>query len=181
MTAPFYLFFPFPARYAACNKKENNIMGFLDSVLGGQNNPGNEPGGANPLLGILTGLLAQSGGLQGLLNKFTQAGHDDKVKSWVSPGDNEPIAPEQVRQVIGPDQVNAIAAKLGVDPAQASALLAKFLPTAVDKLTPNGQVDPNADHPASLAGMLPSLLQSFGGGSFSKMFETQAEDEPQAG
>ena len=156
-------------------------MGFLDSILGGQNNPGDEPARPNPILGILTGLLAQSGGLQGLLNKFTQAGHDDKVKSWVSTGDNQPIAPEQVRQVVGPDQISAIAAKLGVDPAQASELLAKFLPTAVDKLTPNGQVDPNADHPASLAGMLPSLLQSFGGGSFSKMFETPAEGEAPAG
>ena len=156
-------------------------MGFLDSILSTQNNPGDEPAGPNPLLGILTGLLAHSGGLQGLLNKFSQAGHDDKVKSWISPGENQPIAPEQVHQVIGPDQISTIAAKLGVDPAQASELLAKFLPTAVDKLTPNGQVDPNADHPAGLAGMLPSLLQSFGAGSFSKMFETRTEEEAPAG
>ena len=64
-------------------------MGFLDSILGGQNQSGNERGGANPILGVLTGLLAQSGGIQGLLNKFTQAGHDDKVKSWIGTGENE--------------------------------------------------------------------------------------------
>ena len=157
-------------------------MGFLDSILGGQNQPGNEPGGANPLLGVLTGLLAQSGGVQGLLNKFTQAGHGDQVNSWVSPGENKPIAPEHVEQVIGPDQVSAIAARLGVDPAQASQLLAKFLPTVVDKLTPNGKVDPGADHPQSLSGLLPSLLQSFGTGSFEKILKTgPADNEPPAG
>lgn len=155
-------------------------MGFLDSILGGQNNPGNEPGGANPLLGVLTGLLAQSGGVQGLLNKFTQAGHGDKVASWISPGENKPIDPEHVEQVVGENQISAIAAKLGVDPAQASQLLARFLPTVVDKLTPNGKVDPNADHPSSLSGLLPSLLQSFGGGSFGKILESQAQDEAPA-
>jgi uncharacterized protein YidB (DUF937 family) len=157
-------------------------MGFLDSILGGQNQPGNEPGGANPLLGVLTGLLAQSGGVQGLLNKFTQAGHGDTVNSWVSPGENKPIAPEHVEQVIGQDQVSAIAAKLGVDPAQASQLLAKFLPTVIDKLTPNGKVDPAADHHQSLSGLLPSLLQSFGGGAFGRILETgPAENETPAG
>ena len=154
-------------------------MGFLDSILGGQNQSGDDPRGPNPILGVLTGLLAQNGGIQGLLNKFTQAGHDDKVKSWISTGENEPISPDQVQNVIGQDQISAIAAKLGVDPAQASQLLAKFLPTVVDKLTPNGHVDPNADHHQNLAGLLPSLLQSFGGGNLSGMFgSTPAEEEP---
>jgi uncharacterized protein YidB (DUF937 family) len=156
-------------------------MGFLDSIIGGQNQSGDDPRGANPILGVLTGLLAQSGGIQGLLNKFTQAGHDDKVKSWISTGENEPISPDQVQNVIGPDQISAIAAKLGVDPAQASQLLAKFLPNVVDKLTPNGHVETSADHSQNLAGLLPSLLQSFGGGNLSSMFgSSPAEEEPQA-
>jgi uncharacterized protein YidB (DUF937 family) len=156
-------------------------MGFLDSILGGQNQSGNT-GGANPLLGVLAGLLAQNGGLPGLLSKFTQAGHDDKVKSWISTGDNQPISSDEVQNVIGSDQISAIAAKLGVDPAQAAQLVAKFLPSAVDQLTPNGHVDPNADHHQNLAGLLPSLLQSFGGGNLSGMFgSAPAEEERQGG
>lgn len=155
-------------------------MGFLDSILGGQNTAGDEPGGPNPLLGVITGLLAQSGGLQGLLSKFSQAGHDDKVKSWISTGENEPISPDQVQSTIGHDQINAIAAKLGVDPAQASQLLAKFLPNVVDKLTPNGHVDPSADHSQSLAGLLPSLLQGFGGGNLSNIFGAAPAQEEAA-
>ncbi|MFL6520006.1 MAG: YidB family protein [Chthoniobacterales bacterium] len=149
-------------------------MGLLDSLLGGQNQPNDNPAGGSALIGVLGGLLAQSGGVQGLLNKFTQAGHGDKVASWISTGENKPISSDQVQNVIGPDQISAIATKLGVDPAQASQLLAQFLPHLVDKLTPNGAVDPAADHPQSLAGMLPGLLQTFGGG-LSKFLQTPSE------
>lgn len=147
-------------------------MGLLDSILGGTNQQNENASGANPLLGVVTGLLAQSGGIQGLLNKFTQAGHGDTVASWISNGENQPISADHVQSVIGPDQINAIAAKLGVDPAQASQLLAQFLPHLVDKLTPNGTVDPAADHSQNLAGLFPSLLQNFASGGFSKFLET---------
>jgi len=150
-------------------------MGLLDSLLGGENaeQTNNSPGGA-ALVTAVSGLLAQNGGLQGLLTKFTQAGHGDTVASWIGTGENQPISPDALQHVIGPDQVNAIATKLGVDPTQASALIAKFLPHVVDKLTPNGVVDPTADHSQTLSSMLPSLLQTFGGGAFSKFFETPA-------
>jgi uncharacterized protein YidB (DUF937 family) len=148
-------------------------MGLLDSLLGGENaeQPNNAPGGA-AIVAVLSTLLAQNGGLQGLLNKFTQAGHGDTVASWISTGENQPISPDAVHHVIGPDQINAIATKLGVDPTQASELVAKFLPHVVDNLTPNGAVDPAADHSQTLSSMLPSLLQTFGGGAFGKFFET---------
>lgn len=156
-------------------------MGLLDSLLGGQNAAGQPSPGANAIVGALTGLLAQNGGLQGLLNKFTAAGHDDKVKSWISTGENQPISPDQVRNVIGPEQISAIAAKLGVDPAQASQLVAKFLPATVDKLTPNGAVDPNADHHQNLAALLPSLLQGLGGGNLSNIFGSGPAEQQQRG
>ena len=148
-------------------------MGLLDSFLGGENTeqPNKAPGGA-AILSVLSGLLAQNGGLQGLVSRFTQAGHGDTVKSWISTGENQPISPDAVHSAIGPDQINAIATKLGVDPAQASALVAKFLPNAVDKLTPDGAIDPAVDHSQTLSSMLPSLLQSFGGGALGKFFET---------
>lgn len=43
-------------------------------------------------------------------------------------------------------------------------ILADYLPKIVDKLTPSGQVDPDADTSQSLAALLPSLLSSFAGG-----------------
>ena len=138
-------------------------MGLLDSILGAVAGKTDSSAGASQLIGILGGLLAQSGGLQGLANKFSQGGQGGAFSSWVGMGENQSISGDQVQKVLGSDQVNALAAKLGVDPAQASHFLAEYLPKVVDKLTPEGKVDPTADHQQGLANLLPALLQSLGG------------------
>lgn len=138
-------------------------MGLLDSILGAVAGKGDSSGGASALIGILGGLLAQSGGLQGLADKFSQRGQGGAFSSWVGMGENQPISADQIQKVLGSDQINALAAKIGVDPAQASHFLAEYLPKVVDKLTPEGKVDPTADHEQGLANLLPSLLQSLGG------------------
>ena len=138
-------------------------MGLLDSILGAGSGKSDASGGVTPLIGVLGGLLAQSGGLQGLANKFAQSGQGNAFQSWVGMGENQPVSSNQIQSAIGSDQVNALAAKLGVDPAQASHFLAEYLPKVVDKLTPEGKVDPTADHQQGLANLIPSLLQSLGG------------------
>jgi len=138
-------------------------MGLLDSILGAVSGKTEGSGGAAQLIGILGGLLAQSGGLEGLANKFSQSGQGNAFQSWVGMGENQPISSGQVQNALGSDQVKALAAKMGIDPAQASNFLAEYLPKIVDKLTPAGKIDPNADHQQGLAALLPSLLQSLGG------------------
>jgi uncharacterized protein YidB (DUF937 family) len=73
-----------------------------------------------------------------------------------------------IQNALGSDEVNALAAKIGIDPAQASNFLAEYLPKVVDKLTPAGKIDPAADHQQGLAALLPSLLQSLAGESSSE-------------
>jgi uncharacterized protein YidB (DUF937 family) len=114
-------------------------------------------------LGILSGLLAQSGGLQGLASKFSQSGQGETFSSWVGMGENQPVSSNQIQEALGSDQIRAIATKMGVDPNLASQFLAEYLPKIIDKLTPTGKVDPSADHQEGLAALLPSLLQSLGG------------------
>ena len=140
-------------------------MGLLDSILGAVSGKSDTDGGANALVGILGGLLSQSGGLQGLANKFSQAGQGGAFSSWVGVGENQSISGNQIQNVLGSEQVKALAAKMGIDPAQASNFLAEYMPKIVDKLTPAGKIDPAADHQQGLAALLPSLLQSLGGQS----------------
>jgi uncharacterized protein YidB (DUF937 family) len=137
-------------------------MGLLDSILGAVSGQSGASGGANQLVGVLGGLLQQSGGLQGLMNKFSQAGQGNTFSSWVGTGQNQSISSDQIQNVLGSEQVKALAAKLGIDPNQASSFLAEYLPKVVDKLTPAGKIDPNADHQQGLASLIPSLLQSLG-------------------
>jgi len=140
-------------------------MGLLDSILGAGSGKTEGSGGAAQLVGVLGALLAQSGGLQGLANKFAQSGQGNAFQSWVGMGENQSISSNQVQNVLGSEQVKALAAKMGIDPAQASGFLAEYLPKIVDKLTPEGKVDPTADHQQGLAALLPSLLQSLSGQS----------------
>jgi uncharacterized protein YidB (DUF937 family) len=142
-------------------------MGLFDSILGAVSGKSGASGEANPLIGIVNGLLAQSGGLQGLASKFAQSGQGNVFQSWIGMGENQPLSSNQIQNVLGPEQVSAIATKMGVDPAVASTFLAEYLPKIVDKLTPAGKIDPAADHQQGLAAMLPSLLQSLGGQSSS--------------
>jgi len=140
-------------------------MGLLDSILGAVSGKTDGSGGATQLIGVLGGLLTQSGGLQGLANKFAQSGQGNAFQSWVGVGENQPISSDQIQNALGSEQVKALAAKMGIDPAQASNFLAEYLPKIVDKLTPAGKIDSAADHQQGLAALLPSLLQSLGGQS----------------
>ena len=60
--------------------------------------------------------------------------------------ENQPVSNDQIQNVLGSEQVNAIATRMGVDPAIVSTFLAEYLPKIVDKLTPEGKIDPAADH-----------------------------------
>jgi uncharacterized protein YidB (DUF937 family) len=98
----------------------------------------------NALLDIVMGVLAnpQTGGLQGLLQKFQEKGLGEIASSWVGKGQNHPISPSQVQDVVGEDRIQEIAQKLGIDPARISESLSKLLPEVVDKMTPEGSVPP---------------------------------------
>jgi len=125
------------------------IMGLLDSLIGAANG---DSAGAGGIATVVTGLLAQHGGLGGLVEKFQAGGLGEAVQSWVGTGQNLPISAAQLQSVLGSEQVAAIAGKLGVDPQQAAELLSKFLPQTVDQLTPDGQLP--ADGGADLLGGL---------------------------
>jgi uncharacterized protein YidB (DUF937 family) len=62
------------------------------------------------------------------------------------------ISPEQIKNVLGSEQLQALAQKAGVSPENASKFLGQILPGIVDKLTPQGQVpgdDPGKSPEAS--------------------------------
>ena len=120
----------------------------------------------NPrILAAIAGLLSTkdasiggSGGLGGLIAAFQEKGMGDMVSSWITTGPNPPISAAQITDVLGSDTVGQVAAKAGIPVSEAGSLLAQLLPTAIDKLTPDGTV-PDA---AALDGKLSSLLAMLG-------------------
>ncbi len=137
-----------------------NILDTLLNTFAGKT--GSSGGSEHPLGAALNSLLAKNGGIQGLMNKFSQGGLGEVFSSWVGMGENKSISPEQIGRLLGSDQVQALASRLGVDPSKASGFLADYLPKIVDKLTPAGQVDADTDASEGLNSLLPSLLASLG-------------------
>ncbi|MDF3031198.1 MAG: hypothetical protein K0R03_1756 [Moraxellaceae bacterium] len=85
-------------------------------------------------------LLAQAGGLEGLLRRFQQSGLGAVFGSWVGVGQNKPITPTQIQQALGSGQLVQLASRLGLDPRQLARLLAQYLPGIVDSMTPDGRL-----------------------------------------
>ena len=131
-------------------------MSVLNSVIGGKADVKTE---ANPIITALSSFLMQSGGVQGLMNKFTQAGLGNVFSAWVGSGPRQPVTGDQIQQILGSEWIKGLAAKLGVDPAQASQLVAEHLPKIVDHLTPAGKIDPTINVQQGLASLAPSFLQ----------------------
>jgi len=137
------------------------MTSFTSSVIGAATGKPEGVAEANPIIEIIGPLLAQFGGLQGLMNKFSQAGLGNVFSSWVKTGPNPPVSGQQIEQVFGSDQIKALGAEFGINPAQISEGLAEHLPSAVDHLTPEGKIDPTVNIQQQLATFLPSLLQKF--------------------
>ncbi|GAA5083620.1 MULTISPECIES: YidB family protein [Paenalcaligenes] len=89
------------------------------------------------------------GGINGLLEAFKQGGLGAVVQSWMSQGENLPIAPTQLQQVLGNNMVTDLVSKTGLSQDSVLNHLSSLLPVVVDKLfsqnnkilNESGQVD----------------------------------------
>lgn len=139
-------------------------MSFLDSIVG-------QLGGKDGLGGALSGgavdgvtdLINQQGGVGGLVGKLTQGGLGDIAASWVGGGENKEIAPNQLTNILGSGPIAGFAEKLGIQPAQAAAILAMVLPLVINHLTPKGQVEDGPVEAGGLGDLLGGVLGGGGG------------------
>lgn len=123
-------------------------MGILDGLLGSALS-GQGGGLPNSLLGALaaeqgnanTGSPAGlAGGLGTLMQRLEQGGLGDAVRSWVGPGSNQNVAPDQLGQALGQQTMNRLSQDTGLEHSQLLPLLAQALPAIVDRLTPNNRL-----------------------------------------
>lgn len=166
-------------------------MGLLDSVIGalGQSQAGAGAGGGGggqgALLQMVLGMLMQGGqggqgsqggqggqaggggglgglgGLGALVEQFTRHGMGDMVKSWVGTGQNLPVSPDQMTQVLGSDRISQMAEQLGLGKGELAGQLSQMLPQVVDRLTPHGQLPQGNDLSSlgDIGGLLGGLLK----------------------
>ena len=136
--------------------KITEVIGGVKQQPGGVPGQNSQQGGQGGVLGKLGGLLSGasaggvlSGGLRDLVERFKQNGQGPAADSWVKPGPNQPLGPDQLEQAIGPDVLITLAQQTGLSREELLSRLTRELPTAVDKLTPEGRL-PTEDEAARL-------------------------------
>lgn len=80
------------------------------------------------------------GDMGGLLNKLQEAGLGSQVSSWLGQGENMPITADQLKTAVGDDQLQQLAAHLGLPLDKVLATVSGHLPSIVDQLSPKGKL-----------------------------------------
>jgi uncharacterized protein YidB (DUF937 family) len=132
---------------AAPAPSPNTVNAGLPGGLGGLGGALSGGGLGDLLKGGLGGLLAGgaagsviSGGLGDLLKQFQESGHGDTANSWVSPGPNKQISPNDLASALGADQINALTSQTGMSRDDLLAGLSQHLPDVINQLTPHGRL-----------------------------------------
>ncbi len=116
-------------------------MGLFDQIAGGLKNAlsgGSQGGLVDSIQHLLTS--SETGGLDGLVQKFKEKGLGDIMSSWISTGENKAISKDQIQQVLGSGFLQQLAQKAGISADTFSQQLTGMLPQVIDKLTPNGKL-----------------------------------------
>jgi uncharacterized protein YidB (DUF937 family) len=120
--------------------------GLFSDLLRGMTQQGE--GQESSLGSLLSQVLGntQLGSLGGLLTQLQQGGLAGQVASWLGNGKNMPVSPDQLRSALGDEHVRDLAQQSGLSLDSLLAMLSKNLPGAIDRLSPNGQLqEPAAD------------------------------------
>jgi uncharacterized protein YidB (DUF937 family) len=112
--------------------------GGLLGLLGGAGGGGLLGGLLGGAGGSPAGML--SGGIGDLLDRFKANGKGDVAQSWVSTGPNQDIDRGGLEQALGEDTIQSLTQQTGLSREELLSRLQTVLPTAVDKLTPEGRV-----------------------------------------
>ncbi|MCJ2082109.1 YidB family protein [Methylobacterium sp. J-090] len=118
-------------------------FGDLAGMLDG---PGDRGGGRDeraPGAGPYARLDHEAGdgqtGLDGLIDRFQRGGLGEMMESWIGHGENRPVQPRQLADALGPETVDTLAQRTGLQRDDLLSQLAQALPQVIDRLTPQGR------------------------------------------
>lgn len=113
-------------------------------------NAGQVPGqtsGPASLFDEIGSVFSGSGGgsslseaVTGLVDRFRNAGQALVADSWVASGTNQEVKPDDLAASLGEDVVQQLTQKTGLSRTEILSRLARTLPEAVDRMTPDGRI-----------------------------------------
>lgn len=118
----------------------SGMNGFLEQLVGRVE--GSLAGDSGLGLDTTVKSLLSGDTINAMMAQAEKIGLQDQVRSWISKEDNNlPVSVEQIRSLLNDDTVQALVNKTGLSAETLLPALAKFLPEAVDKNTPEGKVE----------------------------------------
>lgn len=95
-----------------------------------------------PLGAALIELLGgERGSIPELAQRFTEAGLGHIMASWIGDGPNLPVSRRDLRRILGEERVADLATLAGMPSGEFLVHLARLLPAAVHRMTPEGKLD----------------------------------------
>lgn len=118
-------------------------MGLFDDIASGVLKGVLGQAETQALPAILTQVLSRTdfGSVGGLLARLQEGGLDRQVASWLGNGSNLPISADQLRSVLGNQQLQQLARQTGLPIDNLLGTLSQHLPAAVDQMSPNGTLE----------------------------------------
>ena len=99
-----------------------------------------KPTEEDKVLQLIRDYFESKGGLPGVLKLFEESGFIGKVRSWVSTGPNQPLNSVEALQLVGWPGILDMARKADFSVENLRERLARLLPIAIDRATPEGKL-----------------------------------------
>lgn len=81
--------------------------------------------------------------IESIVNTLKEKGLKDTVSSWVGTGENHPINPDKIKEALGVNKIEELAAQAKMKASEVPQALSNLLPQIIDKLTPDGKEPEN--------------------------------------
>lgn len=135
-------------------------MGILDSIVGAVANVAFKSGNPAQLQAVWS-WVQQQGGLTAIVQKFQQSGLGNILSSWLSNSENKSVSAADIQSAFSQPELQSLATNLKTDLQSASGLLAKILPEVIDKLSPKGEIHPDAStqNQSDLASLVTNMFK----------------------
>lgn len=104
-----------------------NEVGSMLDVPGGRS----AQAGSNDILG---------GDFDELQHRFERSGQGDLMGSWIGSGANREASPGDLEQALGPQAIDELSRRTGMDRGELLDQLSRTLPQVIDGLTPDGRM-----------------------------------------
>ncbi|AFM12870.1 YidB family protein [Turneriella parva] len=101
--------------------------------------------GKEKLEGLVASLVSdeRKAQLDGIVASLKEKGLKDTVSSWIGTGENQPINPEKIKEALGVQRIEELAAQAKMKASEIPQALSNLLPQIIDKLTPDGKEPEN--------------------------------------